>query len=251
MKEEDEPLILSIEGFEGPLDLLLDLARRQKVDLAAISILALVEQYLAFIEAARVVRLELAADYLVMAAWLAFLKSRLLLPEPPEPDEPSAADLAAALAHRLKRLETVRKLAGQLKDRKQLHRDIFPRGAPEPIDIVIRPLWQASLHDLLRAYASQRQKQAQAHVTFKARSVWSLEEARSALVRLTASTAGWQVLDTFLLTHDSRLSMRPTLLASGLCAALEMTREGQTELRQDVQFGTLYVRRQEAQQERG
>src|SRR5215210_2255603 len=144
-----EPTLhVDVDGFEGPLDLLLELARRQKVDLHRISILALAEQYLGFIEAARTMRLELAADYLVMAAWVAYLKSRLLLPEPPKGEEPSAADLATALALRLQRLEAIRAAARHLSDRDQLGRDVFARGAPEPLEIA-RPRWEASLYDLL------------------------------------------------------------------------------------------------------
>src|SRR6201987_3216070 len=150
----DEPaLIVDVEGFEGPLDLLLTLARQQKVDLAKISILALADQYLAFIEEARKLRLELAADYLVMAAWLAYLKSRLLLPEPPAPEGPSAEDMANALAQRLRRLEAIRHVAEQLMGRPQLGRDVFGRGQPQPIAEIKRPEWTATLYDLLSAYA--------------------------------------------------------------------------------------------------
>ena len=161
----DEPaLMIDVEGFEGPLDLLLTLARQQKVDLAKISILALADQYLAFIEAARKLRLEIAADYLVMAAWLAYLKSRLLLPEQHEPDGLSAEDLATALALRLRRLEAIRQVAEQLLNRPQLGREVFQRGQPEPIAEIKRPEWTATLYDLLSAYAGQRQKQARAFV---------------------------------------------------------------------------------------
>src|ERR1700749_3522568 len=161
----DEPaLVVDVEGFEGPLDLLLTLARQQKVDLAKISILALAEQYLAFIEAARKLRLELAADYLVMAAWLAYLKSRLLLPEPVSPDGPSAEDMANALAWRLKRLEAFREVSTQLMGRPQLQRDVFQRGDPEPISDIKHPQWTATLYDLLRAYARQRKTTAFNHV---------------------------------------------------------------------------------------
>src|SRR5829696_7911118 len=151
-----EPILhVDVDGFEGPLDLLLELARRQKVDLHRISILALAEQYLAFIEVARSLRLELAADYLVMAAWLAYLKSRLLLPEPPEGEEPSAADLAGAFALRLQRLEATRAVAQRLADRDRLGRDVFARGEAEaPSDRVVMR-WEASLYDLLSAYARQ------------------------------------------------------------------------------------------------
>src|SRR5829696_5935384 len=151
-------------GFEGPLDLLLELARRQKVDLHRISILALAEQYLVFIEEARKMRLELAADYLVMAAWLAYLKSRLLLPEPPKGEEPSASDLATALALRLRRLEAIREAAKRMEERAQLGRDVFVRGQPEPIAHVKRPQWSATLYDLLSAYSAQRQKRVLATV---------------------------------------------------------------------------------------
>ena len=155
----DEPaLVVDVEGFEGPLDLLLMLARQQKVDLAKISILALADQYLAFIEEARRLRLELAADYLVMAAWLAYLKSRLLLPETATPEGMSAEDMANALALRLKRLEAIRDAAEKLFERPQLDRDVFARGQPEPIAHIKHPQWTATLYDLLTAYASQRQK---------------------------------------------------------------------------------------------
>src|SRR6476646_10001022 len=150
-------LVVDVEGFEGPLDLLLALARQQKVDLAKISILALADQYLAFIQQARKLRLELAADYLVIAAWLAYLKSRLLLPEPASPDGPSAEDMANALAWRLKRFRDV---AGQLMGRPQLQRDVFQRGDPEPVANIRHPQWTATLYDLLSAYAHQRQQSA-------------------------------------------------------------------------------------------
>src|SRR3712207_1732308 len=157
-----EPTLhVDVDGFEGPLDLLLELARRQKVDLHRISILALAEQYLAFVEEARQMRLELAADYLVMAAWLAYLKSRLLLPEPPKGEEPSASDLATALALRLRRLEAIREAAKRLSERHQLGRDVFARGQPEPVQIRREPVWEASLYDLLSAYGRQRQKRSE------------------------------------------------------------------------------------------
>src|SRR5436190_21475023 len=157
----DEPaLIVDVEGFEGPLDLLLMLARQQKVDLAKISILARADQYLAFIEEARKLRLELAGDYLVMAAWLAYLKSRLLLPDLNAPEGQSAEDLANALALRLRRLEAIRGAAEQLFGRAQLDRDVFARGEPEPIAHIKRPEWSATLYDLLSAYATQRQRHA-------------------------------------------------------------------------------------------
>ena len=172
-------LFVDVEGFEGPLDLLLTLARQQKVDLAKISILALADQYLAFIEEARKMRLELAADYLVMAAWLAYLKSRLLLPEPHPAEGLSAEEMANALALRLRRLDAIRKFAEQLMSRPQLGRDIFQRGQPEPIAEIKHPQWSATLYDLLSAYASRRQIQSRSVVRVAKRTVWSLAEARS------------------------------------------------------------------------
>src|SRR3954447_21591677 len=210
-RAEDEPALrVDVDGFEGPLDLLLELARRQKVDLHRISILALAEQYLVFIEEARRLRLELAADYLVMAAWLAYLKSRLLLPEPPKGEEPSASDLAAALALRLRRLEVIREAARKLGERNQLGRDIFPRGAPEAVEIHAEHRWEATLYDLLSAYARQRQKQFNARVTLHRRQVWSLGDAREALERMVGHLTDWVSLDGYLLRYMVEPSMRST-----------------------------------------
>ncbi len=243
-RASDEPaLVIDVEGFEGPLDLLLTLARQQKVDLAKISILALADQYLAFIEAARQLRLELAADYLVMAAWLAYLKSRLLLPEQPEPDGVSAEDMAIALAQRLRRLEAIRTVAEQLLNRPQLGREVFPRGQPEPIAEIKRPQWSATLYDLLSAYAGQRQKQARAYVHVPKRTVWSLAEARAALERLIGRATDWSPLDQYLLAYMVEPSLKATVLASSFAAALEMVREGSLEVHQHTAFAPLYVRK--------
>jgi segregation and condensation protein A len=240
----DEPaLIVDVDGFEGPLDLLLVLARQQKVDLAKISILALADQYLAFIEAARQVRLELAADYLVMAAWLAYLKSRLLLPEATTGEGPSAEELAAALAFRLRRLEALRGVAEQLMGRPQLDRDIFSRGDPEPIAEIKQPQWSATIYDLLSAYSAQRQKQALAHVRFPPRRVWSLAEARAALERLIGTASDWSQLDTYLITYLIEPALRPTVYASTLAATLEMVREGLVEVHQHAAFAPIFLRR--------
>jgi len=243
-RASDEPaLIVDVEGFEGPLDLLLTLARQQKVDLAKISILALADQYLAFIEEARRLRLELAADYLVMAAWLAYLKSRLLLPEPVGAEGPSAADMANALALRLKRLEIIREVGGQLFDRAQLGRDVFARGNPEPIAEIKRPQWTATLYDLLSAYAADRQKLALSHVRFAKRSVWSLAEARAAIERLIGTTNDWSRLDEYLIMYVVEPSMRATVLASSFATTLEMVREGVMEVHQKAAFAPIYVRK--------
>ena len=178
-RAEDEPaLIVDVEGFEGPLDLLLTLARNQKVDLAKISILALADQYLSFIEAARKIRLELAADYLVMAAWLAYLKSKLLIPKQPDADGESGEEMAAVLQFRLKRLEAMRDAAARLVNRNRLGRDVFARGMPEMVIVEKRNEYSATLYDLLTAYAAQRQRQAITNVRIAKRGVWSLKEAR-------------------------------------------------------------------------
>jgi segregation and condensation protein A len=243
-RASDEPaLIVDVEGFEGPLDLLLSLARQQKVDLTRISILALADQYLAYIEAARQLRLELAADYLVMAAWLAFLKSRLLLPESEEAEGMSAAEMASALALRLKRLEAIRAAAGKLMERPRLGRDVFSRGDPEPIAEVKRPEWSATLYDLLSAYAAERQRHARAHVHVAKRAVWSLAEARTALDRLIGSATDWVELDSFLIDYVVDPSMRSTVLASSLAATLELVLEGVLDIHQPAAFAPIHIRK--------
>jgi segregation and condensation protein A len=240
----DEPaLVVDVEGFEGPLDLLLVLARQQKVDLAKISILALADQYLAFIEEARKLRLELAADYLVMAAWLAYLKSRLLLPDLHAPAGQSAEDMATALALRLKRLEAIRDVAERLFSRPQLDRDVFRRGEPEPIAHIKHPLWSATLYDLLSAYAQQRQRSALAHLRFAKRTVWSLAEAREALERLIGRSSDWARLDEYLISFVVEPSLAPTVFASSFASTLELVREGLMEVHQQGAFAPLYVRK--------
>jgi len=240
----DEPsLVVDVEGFEGPLDLLLTLARQQKVDLAKISILALADQYLAFIEEARKMRLELAADYLVMAAWLAYLKSRLLLPEQHPAEGLSAEEMANALALRLRRLEAIRKFAEQLMNRPQLGREVFQRGQPEPIAEIKHPQWSATLYDLLSAYASRRQIASRSVVHVPKRTVWSLAEAREALERLIGQSMDWSPLDQYLVAYLVEPSMRATVLASSFAAALELIREGQLEAHQQGAFSPLYLRK--------
>jgi segregation and condensation protein A len=241
-------LVVDVEGFEGPLDLLLTLARQQKVDLAKISISALADQYLAFIEQARKLRLELAADYLVMAAWLAYLKSRLLLPDAHAPEGQSAEDMANALALRLKRLEAIRNVAERLFGRAQLDRDVFGRGQGEPIAHIKRPEWSATLYDLLSAYAQQRQRHALARVRFAKRTVWSLAEAREALERLIGQSSDWARLDEYLISFVVEPSLAPTVFASSFASTLELVREGTMEVHQQAAFAPLYVRkRQQAQ----
>jgi segregation and condensation protein A len=243
----DEPtLIVDVEGFEGPLDLLLTLARNQKVDLTRISILSLADQYLTFIEQARRMRLELAADYLVMAAWLAYLKSRLLLPEPAVAEGMSAADMARALALRRKRLDAIRDAATRLFERPLLDRDVFGRGDPEPIAEIKRPQWSATLYDLISAYAAERQRHALRRVRFAKRTVWSLADARTILERLVGVAADWSRLDDQLMAYVVEPSLRATVFASSLAAALELVREGAMEVHQAAPFAPLYVRKRAA-----
>ena len=245
---DSEPsLVVDVEGYEGPLDLLLTLARQQKVDLSKISILALADQYLVFIEAARKIRLELAADYLVMAAWLAFLKSRLLLPEPATPDGPSAEEMATALANRLRRLEAIREAANRLMNRPQFQRDIFPRGNPESIAEIRHPKFTATLFDLLTAYSAQRQQRVLATVHLTKRTVWSLSEARASLERLIGIADDWSCLDEYLLNYVVDPSQKATVFASSFAAALELVREGAMELNQKEAFAPLYFRKRPPQ----
>jgi segregation and condensation protein A len=241
----EEAFRVDVDGFAGPLDLLLALARTQKVDIAKISIVALVDQYLIFINEARTLRLELAADYLVMAAWLAFLKSKLLLPrEDKSGDEPSGEELAARLAFRLMRLNAMREAAAKLMTRHRLGIDIFPRGMPEHIRTVrdIRP--SATIYDLLKAYSDQRQKTGVKRVhTVKRRTVWSIKDARTRLEALVGRTGEWTQLDFFLGQYLPEPELGRTVVASSFGASLEMAREGLVELRQSEPYAPIYMRR--------
>jgi len=235
-------LLVDVTGFEGPLDLLLHLARNQKVDLSRISIQALAEQYLKFIDSARAIRLELAADYLVMAAWLAYLKSRLLIPKQPGDEGESGEELAAVLQFRLKRLEAMRDAAARLVNRNRLGRDVFARGMPEMVIIDKRNEYSASLYDLLTAYAIQRQRQAVTNVRIAKRGVWSLKEARDILTRLVGTFKDWTALDQFLIAYMTTPEERSTAIASSFAATLELVREGHIEMRQQDAFAPLYLR---------
>jgi segregation and condensation protein A len=242
--DDRDMLVVDVEGFEGPLDLLLALARTQKVDLAKISVLALAQQYLDFISEARRLRLEIAADYLVMAAWLAFLKSKLLLPaEPSEEGEPTGAELAALLAFRLKRLHAMREASAQLMTRKRLGRDVFARGLPEPIRVIRKSTYDANVYDLLKAYSQQRQRTAVRSMQMRQRTVWSLKEAREELERLLGMNLDWAPLDQIISEFLHEPELRRTALASSFTATLEMTREGKLEIRQAKSFAPLLVRR--------
>lgn len=239
----EETLVVDVDGFEGPLDLLLVMARGQKVDLTRISILALAEQYLRFIDDARRMRLELAADYLVMAAWLAYLKSRLLLPDMEDSDEPTGEELAAALAFRLQRLEAMRGAGARLLNRNRLGRNRFRRGMPEPVITLRSQSWQASLYELLEAYGSMRQRQMVSTVRIARRSVMTLAEARERLTQLIGTALDWVPIDSFLTEYLVSPDMRASARASSLSASLELVKEGAVELRQGEAFAPLFLRR--------
>ena len=241
---EGGALIVDVGGFEGPLDLLLELARQHKIDLKQISILKLAEQYLEFIEKARRLQLELAADYLVMAAWLAYLKSRLLIPAPPGAEEAEPADLAARLAFRLQRLQAMRTASENLMKRSVLGRDVFARGAPEPLVIDTRREYGDNLIDLLKAYAERRKKKMvhQIYVP-KRHPTWSIKEARNALERLVGVMDDWGTFDIWLAQYLAEPGMRRSVTASSFTASLELAREGLLELRQEGPFRPIYLRR--------
>jgi segregation and condensation protein A len=242
-----DELIVDVRGFEGPLDLLLELSRTQKVDLSQISILALAEQYLAFIEQARIKRLELAADYLVMAAWLAYLKSRLLLPAPLGGEEAPAEDMAQLLAFRLQRLQAMREAAAQLMARNRLGRDVFPRGAPEPLVVCTTREYGDTLIDLLKAYAERRQKRvSHQSYTVRRQPVWSIKDARATLESLIGKMDDWEPLDHWLHRYLLEPRLRPSVIASSFTASLELAREGTVEIRQERPFEKLYMRRKSA-----
>jgi segregation and condensation protein A len=241
--DDDDIMYVDVDGYEGPLDLLLDLARRQKVDLAAISVLALAEQYLAFIETVREKRIEVAADYLVMAAWLAYLKSRLMVPKAASDDEPTGEMLAAMLQFRLKRLEAMRRAANQLMNRLRLGHQVHARGMPEPIQIARTSLWEASLYDVLKAYSAQRERGTFTEYSPLQRTVWSLQEARDILQRLIGDSFDWVPMDGYLAQYLAEPSERATVRASSFASSLELVRQGEIDLKQTETFGPLLMRR--------
>jgi segregation and condensation protein A len=234
--------VVDLEGFEGPIDLLLSLAREQKVDLAKISILALAEQYLAYVQRARDLKLELAADYLVMAAWLAYLKSRLLLPEAPGDDEPSGAELAEALALRLRRLAAIRRAAEELLTRPRLGHERWPRGCPEGIAVRHKSRFRLALHELLQAYVDQRLRTTEQKLTLVRAPVFRVEDAIRRLTRMLGGP-DWQSLLIYLPPGLSDELLRRSALAAHLGACLELARDGVIELSQAAPFGPIYVRR--------
>ena len=241
-----EALIVDVDGFEGPLDVLLTLGRTQKVDLRRISILQLAEQYLGFVEQARALRIELAADYLVMAAWLAFLKSRLLLPPDPSEDGPSGEELAAHLAFQLERLAAMRDVAARLMARGRLGRDFFARGIPEGVERVRKVTYTATLLDLMQGYAHIRTKDEFRPYSLDRESIFSLDEALDRMRGLMGYAGDWVDISSWLpegfLADPAR---RRSATASTFAAALELAKEGKLELRQSEVFAPLQVRRKD------
>ncbi len=237
---EDAALYLELDGWEGPLDLLLDLARRQKVDLRRISILSLVDQYLTYIEQAEALRLELAADYLVMAAWLAYLKSALLLPRDEQAD-PSPEELALRLQLRLQRLAAMRDAAARLMGRDRLGRDVFRRGAPEGLRVDRKARWQCDWFALVQAYGQVKARTQPVVHMVRDRMVMTLDSALSRVSAMLGVNLDWMELKDFLPPHaDPKL--RRSAMASSFVAALELARRGKAELQQEQTFGPLMLR---------
>lgn len=248
MPHEVDSLLLKIEGYEGPIEVLLELARNQKVDLAKISILQLVRQYLEFIERAKAFNLELAAEYLVMAAWLTYLKSRLLLPKEEAGEEPSAADMAEALQFQLRRLEAMQKMAEKLMNSPRLGQDFFSRGCPEETLVVTETRWDASLYDLLKAYGDIRRRADNATYDLP---VFHLMSTETALERLTKMLGNlprkgmgsvWATLQSFLPEGLKDKLYARSALASTFTAGLELVKQGRAEIKQDAPFRPIYVR---------
>jgi segregation and condensation protein A len=239
----DDELVLDLDGFEGPIDALLTLARDQKVDLRKISILELADQYLAFIARARRLRLELAADYLVMAAWLAYLKSRLLLPEPPSDGEPSGAELAAALAFQLQRLEAMQQAGKKLLALPQFGIDFFARGEPEPAKIIDVPVWDVTLFDLLKAYGTHPGRRKEGMLRIAPLNLFSMDDALRRIGEMLGHVLDWTVLRNFLPEGLDTPLQRRAAIAATFAASLELARNGRVELRQEGTFAPIYLRR--------
>jgi segregation and condensation protein A len=236
-----EEFVLELDGYEGPIDLLLTLAREQKLDLGKISILALADQYLAFIARQRSLRLEIAADYLVMAAWLAYLKSRLLLPQPPADDEPTGAELAADLERRLRLLEAMQTAGARLMARPRIGQDVFLRGMPEGFAVTAVPVYHLGLYELLRGYGEGRRRAEPALLTIEPAAFHSMDEALKRLARFLGRVPDWRELTSFLPEDLRGEVFQRSALAATFAAALELARTGQIELRQDRAFGPIYI----------
>ena len=244
---DDQALRVAVDGSEGPLDLLLTLARNQKVDIAKISILKLAEQYLEFIESAKKLNLELAADYLVMAAWLAYLKSRLILPQEKGPDgEPTADEMATRLRWRLQRLDAMRAASTRLMGRERLDRDVFGRGDPEPVNVVKLRTYKDTMYDLLTAYATDRVRRLGGK-SYRPQMapVLHIEEARERLERMLGRISDWSALDRLLPLEWSGGTRRRSAMASTLLACLELARDGKVEIQQTAPFAEIFVRDRE------
>jgi segregation and condensation protein A len=235
-------LVVDLGAYEGPIDVLLSLAREQKLDLTKISILRLADQYLAFIAAARQLHLEIAADYLVMAAWLAYLKSRLLLPEPQPDDEPSGAELAARLALRLQLLEAMQQAGARLMARPLFGRDMLGRGAPEGLKSVSWVKWDVTLYELLKAYGAGRARTAGAVLEIRAAELYSMDEALERLALLVGKVPDWRTLASFLPEGLAGGVVGRSAIAATFAATLELVRSGKIQLRQDFAFGPIYLR---------
>ncbi|MHA1597310.1 MAG: segregation and condensation protein A [Alphaproteobacteria bacterium] len=234
--------VVDLDGFEGPIDVLLTLAREQKVDITQISIVQLADQYLEFVAVARRTSLELAADYLVMAAWLAYLKSRLLLPDLSEEGEPTGEEMAAALAFQLKRLEAMQETGARMMARSRLGQDYFARGAPEKFAVSQNTVFDVTLFDLLKCYGEQSRRKAGTTLHIEAWDIYSVDDALDRLHALVGKTPDWKTLSGFLPTGiKDGLGLR-SAIASTFAASLEMAREGKLRLRQNDTFGQIYIR---------
>lgn len=244
-------LVVNIEGYEGPLDVLLDLARHQKVDIRKISMVALVDQYLLFVEAAKESNLELAADYLVMASWLAYLKSKMLLPAAEDDgDEPTADEMAARLAFQLQRLEAMRKAVEELRALPQQGHEFFTRGAPEGVRVTQKPEWQADLYDLLRAYATQRIATVDREYHLNPPAVYSVEAARQRLERILGSIPEWTELRSLARGADVD-APEVSVIASSFNAALEFAKAGRIDLRQLGTFEPIFIKSRTGRDDEG
>ncbi len=237
-----EQLVVELGDYEGPLDALLELARLQKVDLVHISILALAEQYLAFIQRAHELRLEIAADYLVMAAWLAYLKSRLLLPQQTSDEEPSGTEMAAALRFQLQRLEAMRAAGARLMARPQLGSERFARGEPEPPEVIRRRVFTLTLFELLKAYGTIRARDTAGPLRILPSDLYAMEDALIRLGEMLGRMPDWQRLMSFLPVNlRDPLTLRSAVAAT-FAASLELTRAGKALIRQDRPFGPIFMR---------
>ena len=235
-------LVVDLDGYEGPIDVLLALARQQKVDLLNISILQLADQYVSFISEARRLRLEIAADYLVMAAWLAYLKSRLLLPEEDEEDEPSGPEMADALAFQLRRLEAMQQAGSKIMELPRLGRDVFPRGTSDGISVKRNSVYELTLYELLKAYGNQQRRGQSKPLKIAPTDIYSVDDALERLGKMVGHFPKWQTILTFLPKGLAEGIIYRSAIASTFAASLELVKNGDIEIRQGTTFGALYLR---------